>query len=37
MNGLLVDENLPVSLVLPTKLRIVHATSIASSPSDSLL
>ncbi len=34
MNGLLVDENLPAGLQLPTALRTFHVTDTAESPSD---
>jgi len=34
MKGLLIDENLPASLQLPTKLPAIHVTDISKSPSD---
>lgn len=37
MKGFLVDENLPASLRLPTKLPVIHVTDLWSSPSDSLV
>lgn len=37
MNGLLIDENLPVSLGLPTQLPIEHVTSISASPTDTVV
>ena len=37
MKGLLLDENLPASLHLPTTLPILHATEISRSPSDSVV
>ena len=37
MNGLLIDENLPKSLSLPTGLKMAHATDFGSNPSDSEL
>lgn len=37
MKGVLVDENLPAELRLPTTLRLTHVTTILNSPSDSLV
>lgn len=35
MNGILLDENLPGTLKLPTNLRVIHASSLGESPTDS--
>ena len=37
MKGVLVDENLPAELRLPTTLPVAHVTEISDSPSDSLV
>jgi predicted nuclease of predicted toxin-antitoxin system len=37
MNGILLDENLPASLSLPTKLPIFAAALLGSSPSDTAM
>ena len=35
VNGILLDENLPASLTLPTSLPVQHASILGASPSDS--
>ena len=37
MNGLLIDENLPKSLVLPSVLPVYHATDFGENPTDTEL
>lgn len=37
MKGLLVDENLPAGLKLPTAFPILHVTDLSASPSDTLV
>lgn len=35
MTGILLDENLPANLTLPTALTVTHVSSLGSSPTDS--
>ena len=37
MTGILIDENLPASLVLPTSLPVFHASVLGSSPTDAMI
>lgn len=37
MNGILIDENLPSRISIPTKYAIEHVSSLGASPSDTMI